>query len=98
MPSISGDTTFYLIAYDMSNDRRRTKVHRLLCGYGAWTQYSLFECWLTRSQMLELRMRLEALLKAEEDSVRIYALCGTCQNKVVTIGSPRPQEPTTFIV
>jgi CRISPR-associated protein Cas2 len=98
MPPTSEQTILYIIAYDIPHDRRRTKAHRLLCGYGAWTQYSLFECWLTRHQILELRVRLEALLEASEDSARIYALCSTCQAKVVTIGSPRPSEPTTFVV
>jgi CRISPR-associated protein Cas2 len=96
LSSSSSETTLYIIAYDIPFDKRRNKVHRLLCGYGAWTQYSLFECWLTRRQLLELRLRLEGILQAEEDSVRMYMACSACQSKVVTIGSPRPTEPTSF--
>jgi CRISPR-associated protein Cas2 len=91
-------TTLYIIAYDIPDDRRRSKVHKLLCGYGAWTQYSLFECYLTPKQNLALRARLDRLLVEEEDSVRLYALCGTCRTRVETIGSPRPQEPTHYLV
>jgi CRISPR-associated protein Cas2 len=87
----------YVIAYDIPDDKRRTKVHRLLCGYGQWTQYSLFECWLTRSQELELRLKLAKHLNAQRDSVRFYPLCAACQSKVDTVGSEQPREPVTLI-
>lgn len=94
----SDDTTLYIVAYDIPSDRRRTKVHRLLCGYGAWTQYSLFECWLTRRQLVELRVKLHQQLDDSCDSVRLYPLCGSCVARAITIGSARPTEPTTFFV
>jgi CRISPR-associated protein Cas2 len=98
MPSSSEDTTLYVIAYDIPDDRRRTKVHRVLCGYGTWTQYSLFECWLTRRQILELRAKLTRHLDDRSDSVRFYPLCGNCRAKVLTIGSARPHDPVTVIL
>jgi len=94
----TGDTTLYVIAYDIPNDRRRTKVHRLLCGYGAWTQYSLFECWLSRRHLLELRAKLAKHLDASCDSVRFYPLCRTCSVRVETVGSDKPCEPQSFFL
>jgi CRISPR-associated protein Cas2 len=91
-------TTLYIIAYDISTDKRRTKVHKLLCGYGRWTQYSLFECWLTKGQLLELQAKLAKHLQPEHDSVRCYPLCSPCQDKVITVGSPRPHDPVTVIL
>lgn len=98
MPPASEETTLYVVAYDIPDDKRRTKVHKLLCGYGAWTQYSLFECWLTRRQLLELRAKLARLLIEERDSVRLYTLCGACQGKVLTVGGARPHDPVTVIL
>jgi CRISPR-associated protein Cas2 len=92
------ETTLYVIAYDIPGDRRRTKVHNALCGYGKWTQYSLFECWLTRKQLLELQAKLGKHINDQEDSVRFYPLCAGCQGKVMTIGSERPQEDMVLIV
>ncbi|HEU5378541.1 MAG TPA: CRISPR-associated endonuclease Cas2, partial [Ktedonobacteraceae bacterium] len=40
-------STLYVIAYDISDDRRRTNVHSILKGFGQWTEFSLFECFLT---------------------------------------------------
>lgn len=93
------DTTqLYVVVYDIPDDKRRTKVHKLLCGYGMWTQFSLFECWLTRRQLLELRAKLGRHLLAERDNVRIYRLCAQCQRDVVAIGGGRPEDPVTVIL
>lgn len=91
------EPTLYVIAYDIPNDRRRSKIHNLLSGYGTWTQYSLFECWLTRQQLIELQAKLARHIDAETDSVRFYALCGACQSKVITVGSTKPARAITYI-
>jgi len=90
--------TLYVIAYDISNDRRRTKVHRTLCGFGEWTQYSLFECHLTAKEFVRLRGKLAGILNEEADSVRFYPLCASCENKVETVGSPKPGEKQVIVV
>jgi CRISPR-associated protein Cas2 len=91
-------TTLYLIAYDISNDRRRTKVHKLLCGFGRWTQYSLFECFLSDKELVTLHGRLDKLLKAEEDNVRFYHVCHACQSKTETVGSSPPAEDKVYLL
>ena len=90
--------TLYVIAYDISSDRRRTKVHKVLCGFGQWTQYSLFECHLTEKERLTLRGKLDKILEPEDDSVRFYPLCAACVEKVETVGSEAPEEKQIFII
>ena len=92
------ERTLYVVAYDIPSDRRRTKVHKTLCGFGQWTQYSLFECYLAEKERLTLRQKLDRILEPKEDSVRFYRLCGACVGKVETIGSEKPQEEEVFIV
>ncbi len=92
------NTTLFVIAYDIPSDKRRTKLHKTLSGFGQWTQYSLFECHLTKKQYLQLRHKLDTLIKAEEDSVRFYPLCATCLGKVETIGSEKPEDPDAIII
>jgi CRISPR-associated protein Cas2 len=91
-------TTLYVVAYDISNDKRRTKVHKILCGFGEWTQYSLFECFLNARDMVKLRARLDDVLEPGEDSVRFYPLCSSCQERVETVGSAPPEEKVTYLV
>src|SRR5437667_12513272 len=94
----SSQTTCYVIAYDISDDRRRTKVHKVLSGFGKWTQYSLFECFLNRKQLVQLRSKLSEHLVARQDSVRFYPLCANCVSKVETVGGPPPSDELLFIV
>ena len=91
-------STCYVIAYDIPDDKRRTKIHKILQGYGAWTHYSLFECFLTRKQLVLLQSRLTEHLVVKEDSVRFYSLCASCVSKVETVGGPPPDEPHVYIV
>src|ERR1700730_18610003 len=88
----SRDTICYVIAYDIPDDRRRTKVHQILLGFGKWMQYSLFECFLSGKELVLLQAKLAEHLEAREDSVRFYPLCATCVQKVETIGGPPPAE------
>ena len=94
----SNQTTCYVIAYDIPNDKRRTKIHKILLGYGKWTQYSLFECFLTRKDLVLLRSRLNEHLVAKEDSVRFYPLCANCVSKVETVGGAPPADEVLFLV
>ena len=91
------DTRLYIVAYDIPSDKRRTKVHKVLSGFGQWTQYSLFELFLSDKELVLLQNKLEKLLDAEKDSVRFYPLCAACLKQVETVGSPLPQEPKVFV-
>src|SRR5205809_3729400 len=96
--STHSQTTCYVIAYDIPDDKRRTKIHKILLGYGKWTQYSLFECFLTRKELVLLRSKLTEQLVAKEDSVRFYPLCANCVSKVETVGGPPPADAVLFLV
>lgn len=73
-------------------------MHDLLCGYGTWTQYSVFECFLTLIQFVKLQQQIEALIKPETDSVRIYVLDATAVKKAIAYGSQKPEPENTIIL
>src|SRR5258706_8652777 len=91
-------TSCYVIAYDIPDDRRRTKVHKILLGFGKWTQYSLFECFLSRKELVLLHSKLAEHLVEKQDSVRFYPLCASCVARVETVGGPAPVEELLFVV
>jgi CRISPR-associated protein Cas2 len=95
--SLAGRTLF-VVVYDISNDRRRTRVHKILSGFGQWTQFSVFECFLNAKELVLLHARLREYLKIDEDNVRFYPLCQSCCDKVETIGSAKPSDPVTVII
>jgi len=89
---------FYVIAYDIADDKRRKKIHNLLCGYCMWTQYSLFEGHLSDKEQIALEAKLRKIVDEQHDSVRFYPLCAADVDNVITIGSEPPQEEKEFIV
>ena len=91
-------STLYVVAYDISDDKRRTKVHKVLQGFGQWTEFSLFECFLTKKELLQMRAKLDKHLDASNDRVRIYTLCDSCLTKVETVGIPEPVEQTNYLI
>ena len=89
---------FVVVSYDISDDKRRTKIHNILKSYGHWMQYSVFECDLTQTQYAKLRSRLAKLIQPDTDSIRFYFLCGCCQGKVERIGGEEVRDNTMFFV
>lgn len=86
-----------LITYDISEDKRRTKIFNILKSYGQWVQLSVFECPnLTDTQYAKLRSRLSKLIKPNSDSIRFYFLCGACLCKVERIGGEHPRDEAIF--
>jgi CRISPR-associated protein Cas2 len=65
---------FVVVSYDIPEDRRRTRVMKLLKNYGRHVQFSVFECDLTPIQLATLRDRLRGLLHPPMDNVRLYFL------------------------
>ena len=51
----------YWVAYDISNDRERTRVERTLSRYGSRLQKSVFRCVLDRARCERLLQELERL-------------------------------------
>jgi CRISPR-associated endonuclease Cas2 len=66
-----------LVAYDITSNKLRRKLEKLLCGYGVRLQYSLFQCPLNDNLLREMRSRLEEImvnsgkLREQTDSVII---------------------------
>lgn len=92
------ETTCYIIAYDIPDDRRRSRIHKILSGFGTWTQYSLFECFLSRKELILLKAKLAKHLNDSQDSIRFYPLCANCLPHVETVGGTPPAEDILFLV
>lgn len=83
---------FWVISYDIKDDKRRLKIAKTLEDYGTRVQYSVFECILTDEYLNRLKRRLERLIKVEEDSIRYYKLCNACRSKILIQGQGKVTE------
>lgn len=77
---------FYVISYDIQDDKRRNKVHKTLKNFGQRIQYSVFECTLDKRQFLRLKDQLERLIDSKMDSLVFYLLCHSCLKRVERSG------------
>jgi CRISPR-associated protein Cas2 len=88
-----------VVAYDVPDDRRRTRLANALEDFGVRVQYSVFECLLEPDQLAALRARVLAETDAAEDSVRIYRLCGECAARLEIHGLGRKTEdPEVYVL
>ncbi len=64
----------YVISYDISNDKRRTKLATLLDKYGTRVNYSVYECELNQTKFDKLlyEIELKKLINKKYDSLRFY--------------------------
>ena len=68
----------FVVAYDVEQSRRRTKIMNALKDFGLRVQYSVFECELTPARAAELSERLRKLIDPRHDRIHIYPLCDAC--------------------
>ncbi|MDT8898210.1 CRISPR-associated endonuclease Cas2 [Thermanaerothrix sp. 4228-RoL] len=92
------ERAFYVLAYDIADDRRRLKIARLMESLGERVQESVFEAYLTPRELERLLKRVERVLVVEEDSLRIYRLCGGCKGTIRTLGRARLTPPPGAII
>ena len=76
----------YIISYDISEPKRWRRVFRIMKGYGAWVQLSVFQCRLTRVRMLQLESALSEAMSHAEDHILIVDI-GPVENVIPHVRS-----------
>ena len=79
---------FVVIVYDISEDRRRTRLHDTLLQYGTPVQYSVFECLLDAKRLGALKRAVRRAIRPRVDRVRYYYLCAACVAKTEVTSGP----------
>jgi CRISPR-associated protein Cas2 len=77
---------FVVVAYDISDDRRRQKIAKALMQYGLRCNESVFECLLTDSKLLKMKQQLMKIVDEKKDSILFYYLCMPCVMKRENFG------------
>lgn len=71
---MAGAPQAWMVCYDITCDKRRTKVYKTMRGYGDHIQFSVFRCVLSAQQVVELRTKLEATIHAHDDQILMVPL------------------------
>ncbi len=75
-----------IVAYDIADPRRLSRVAKIMADYGARVQKSIFEVELTPNAFLEMKGRVDKVIVFAADGVKYFPLCRKCAGTVEVIG------------
>jgi CRISPR-associated protein Cas2 len=91
------ERTLYLIAYDITEDKRLNRVREFLKGYSTGGQKSVYECFLTDGELNYVKEKLGRLIDEEEDRVHIFTM--DARSRTHTLGiAVQPNDPEYFYI
>ncbi len=91
----------YLVCYDIRDQGRLRRVHKVLKGYGEAWQFSIFFCVLKDIDRVRLQTDLEEQMNQKEDQVIILDLGADekeARKAVTVIGQPLPEQGSSIVV
>lgn len=74
---------FWVIAYDIVDDRNRNRIANFLEKHGQRVNYSVFECMLTDSQFEKVKKQIEKWMDTDDDRIVYYPICVNCYTKII---------------
>ncbi len=82
------DDHLFIVAYDISDQRRWRRVFKTMQGYGEWLQLSVFQCRLDRKRLAQFESQLSDLIDHEDDHLMILDLgpADSVKPKVRSVG------------
>lgn len=93
---------FYFISYDITDDKRRNRVARILLDYGERVQYSVFCCQVNKRELLKLQKSLKIEINNNEDQI-LFLQAGMVQGQspaptLLSLGKSWKPEPRVQII
>ncbi|MBI2928882.1 MAG: CRISPR-associated endonuclease Cas2 [Verrucomicrobia bacterium] len=76
-----------LVAYDIADPKRLSKVAKICEDYGVRVQYSVFECRLEESDFDDFWLKLLEVIKDEEDRLVAYKIDARSAKETLTAGT-----------
>ena len=76
-----------LVAYDISDPKRLSRVARVCEDFGVRVQYSVFECRLDEAEFTEFWLRLLSRIDEDEDRVVAYKIDARSAKETLTAGT-----------
>ena len=72
---------FVLVCYDIEDNKRRTRIHKILRSFGEPIQESVFEIIGNERQIGRMKRRIAKVI-LPPDKLRYYTLCEACRGKI----------------
>lgn len=88
---------FCVVAYDVSDDRRRNRIVKILEKYGVRVNYSVYECMFTPLRFQKIQQAIFQKIDQKEDVVIYYPICVDCYTRIV-YQPEREQKPECVVM
>ena len=90
----------YLVCYDISNNKRRLKLSKLLDNFGDRVQESVFELPALDADAIQACIRKIEKVKLEGgETIRLYSLCEACKKGIIIFGDGEAMSnPDVYII
>ena len=89
----------WVVCYDISDDRRRRQVIKLLRSYGYRVQESVFHCLLRNPADVEILLKnLRQVINEGQDLCHMYRLAPIAAERFYQLGACQYQEPAQVVV
>ena len=85
-----------IAAYDISDDRRRSRVAAVLQAVGDRIQRSVFIVVADPVALAELTARVREIIDPDDDSVYFFRQCGACWAGVTVLGQATVDEAPRY--
>lgn len=76
-----------LVAYDICDSKRLSRVAKICEDYGVRVQYSIFECHLEEKEFQNFWLRLIDEIDEKEDRLVAYKIDAKCAKETLTAGA-----------
>ena len=95
---MSSRPRFLMIAFDVSDNRRRYRVVRALRDYGERVQKSVFECCLRPLERRALLARLDRLIDPDTDRLHVFELPESDVARIEVLGIGQATTDAAYVV
>jgi len=93
------ENMLWLVAYDIANPKRLSRVAKTCLDYGVRVEKSVFECDLEEAVFATFWSELNALIEADEDAIVAYRICSSCVKEALSAGMlVRPETVLAYIL
>ena len=91
----------YIVSYDIADPKRLRQVFKTVRAWGDHLQFSVFECHLTRMDMVRLRAELAEIIHHDEDQI-LFVDLGPAEGRgdrvIIALGKPYVSVDAPLIV
>jgi len=89
------ERSLVIVAYDISDDKRRARAAQTLLRFGARVEASVYELWLTSREIEKMWHGLSRVVK-DGDLVRCYTICDACVKRIRSTTLSAPKDEIAF--